>query len=114
MGTRFDSLIEMDNAPTALPPIKHKSLARLTTAELDKLTNDERKAEVQKLKEDIRALEIEKKEKRNAAAAESKENRVEEEVKQSHDQDKVEEDQDEVGEAELGQGWKTVKPSARR
>ncbi len=104
----------MDNAPTASPPIKHKSLARLTTAQLDKLTNDGRKEEVEKLKEYIQALKVEMKEKRNEAAAESKKKRDEEEAKKENDQDEVKEDLDEVGEPELGQGWETVRPSARR
>ncbi len=104
----------MDNGPTASPPIKHKSLAKLTAAQLDELTNDGRKEKVEKLKEYIQALKVEMKEKRNKAAAESKEKTGEEDAKEENDQDEVKEDQAEVGEPELGQGWKTVKPSARR
>ena len=88
-GTRFGSFIEMDSASTASPHIKHTALARPTFAQLDKLTKKQRQTAVEEIKEYIQALKVEKKEKRDEAAAQSKEKRIEEEANKRNGQDEA-------------------------
>lgn len=114
-GSRFSGLVDNDDGSTISPPTKHKRAARLTTARLENLTDDERKQEVAKIKRDIQALKENKEETRDAAAAESKEKRAREEVEKEERQDEAKnKGQNEASEIELGQGWETVKRVVRR
>ena len=108
-GSRFSGLVDNDDGSTISPPTKHKRAARLTTARLENLTDDERKQEVAKIKRDIQALKGNKEETRDAAAAESKEKRAREEVEKEERQDEAKKKRPERGErdrawAGLGNG----------
>lgn len=121
-GTRFSVLLNNESGPKSSPPIKHKSSYSLTTAQLDKLTNEERKVEVTMIKKDVQALKEEKKEnkkkKQDAEAvepAETKEKGVQEEAERlkPHDEE-TQQDQDEASESELGRQWEMVKRPLKR
>lgn len=87
-------------------PSKHKFPARLTTAQLDTLTNDKRKEEVTKVKRDIQAMTEEKK----RQAVEAKESNGRQEAQKRTEQCATRlEDQDQARDSELGQDSETVR-----
>ena len=70
-----------------LPPAKHTFSASIKASKVDKLHPSERMTAVARIKADIRILEKEKKEKRAAAAGNSKEGMVREGVDGDGDDD---------------------------
>ena len=121
-GTRFSVLLSNDNGPNISPPIKHKFSYSVTTAQLDRFTNEERKVEVTRIKENIQALKEEKKEKKKenqdakrVKLAETKEKGFQEAVKRvKHQDEETKHDQDEASDSELGRQWEMVKRPLKR
>lgn len=134
MGTvnQFDILAQVNNGSTTSPFAKHKCAVSLTEAQLNQLAIEERKTEVDKIKKDIQILEAKKseiekrkskikkkkeeeKKNRDAEGAGPKEGGDREGAEQEKSQDSLTvQDQDEAGDSELGEGWKTAKRRGKR
>ena len=115
---RFSSLPDDDDGSSNSSLTKPTPSARLSTNQLDKLFDNERKAVVAKIKQEIAAVKEEMKKQRRVVVAKTKGNEGREEVEDAKEerqtQRAVQEDHDETNEPGQDRGWETVKSSLRR
>ena len=117
-GNRFSSLPDDDDGSYDQASTKPTLSATLSTYQLDKLFDNERKVAVAKIKEEIAAVKKEMKKQRRVVVVKTKGNMGREETEnvteERESQRAVQEDQDEKIESGQDLGWETVKSSRRR
>ena len=111
-GSRFSGLPDDDNGSSSSALTKPTILASLSKKQLDKLSDNERKAAVRKIKKEIEIMKAEMKEQKKKDNEARKEA---EDAKEPNDHLKtVNENQDETNESDQDEGWQTAKSSLRR